>query len=223
MKFKGDQAGKERWMQQKLTEMKLKQDAELKAADLAAQGSRTAAELASKGDQAKPTEAQLSSANFGRKAQDADSVVAQMEANGYDPSSRWRQVRGAVPLGLATNDGDRGYEQAQKEFIAAILRKESGGAITPDEFTEYGAIYFPRPGDGPDVIKQKAAARKRATDNLIAASGKGADVVKNQPFAVKKPVDSGTAIAAPQRTKPLEEMTDEELDAYEASLNGSAP
>lgn len=59
-------------------------------------------------------------------------------------------------------------EQAGREFLAAILRKDTGAAVTPQEVTEYGTVYLPAPGDGPDVLSQKAASRKRAVDALKA-------------------------------------------------------
>nr|WP_247879144.1 phage tail tip lysozyme [Brucella sp. 6810] len=59
-------------------------------------------------------------------------------------------------------------EQAGKEFLQAILRKDTGAAITPDETAEYGSVYLPRPGDTPAVLKQKALSRTRALEALKA-------------------------------------------------------
>jgi hypothetical protein len=58
-----------------------------------------------------------------------------------------------------------GYQKgvaAKKEWIAGLLRKESGAAVTPDEFTYYNDIYFPAVGQGGEVAAQKAQARERA-------------------------------------------------------------
>jgi len=150
-----------------------------------------------------PTEAQMSSANFGRKAQDANSVIQKIEDSGYDPSAYGRAARDLPLLGSFTkSDADRGYEQAQKEFIAAILRKESGGAITKDEFSEYGKIYFPQPGDGPEVLTQKAIARDKAAKSLLEMAGeKAAGSISNRDISglrVKQQSGMGEAIAAPK-------------------------
>ena len=51
---------------------------------------------------------------------------------------------------------------AKKEWIAGLLRKESGAAVTPSEFEYYNAIYFPEVGQGGEVALQKAKARERA-------------------------------------------------------------
>ncbi len=61
--------------------------------------------------------------------------------------------------------------QSEKEFIAAVLRYDSGAAIPPEEFVTQGQIYFPRPGDSPEVLKQKAASRLVAIQSLGTASG----------------------------------------------------
>lgn len=53
-------------------------------------------------------------------------------------------------------------EQAQRDFINAVLRRESGAAIAPSEFSNAQKQYFPQPGDGPDVLRQKAANRQSA-------------------------------------------------------------
>lgn len=53
-------------------------------------------------------------------------------------------------------------EQAGKEFLAAVLRKDTGAAVTPSEEEMYGTMYLPRPGDKPAVLTQKKDARARA-------------------------------------------------------------
>ncbi len=53
-------------------------------------------------------------------------------------------------------------KQAGDEFLNAILRKDTGAAITPAEQELYGKNYLPQPGDGPEVLAAKQAARARA-------------------------------------------------------------
>lgn len=53
-------------------------------------------------------------------------------------------------------------KQAGDEFLQAILRKDTGAAITPPEQELYGVTYLPQPGDGQDVLQAKRAARQRA-------------------------------------------------------------
>lgn len=58
--------------------------------------------------------------------------------------------------------------QAGKEFLQAILRKDTGAAITAEETAEYGSVYLPRPGDKPGTLDQKKQSRQRALDALRA-------------------------------------------------------
>ena len=71
--------------------------------------------------------------------------------------------------------GDRQlYEQAQRNFISAILRKESGAAIGEQEYKNEEKKYFPQPGDKPEVIEQKRKSREEAIQGMITAAGPGA-------------------------------------------------
>lgn len=63
------------------------------------------------------------------------------------------------------------YQQAQQaglEFLQAVLRKDTGAAITKDETEEYGKVYLPQPGDSPQVLDQKKSSRQRALDAIQA-------------------------------------------------------
>lgn len=64
-------------------------------------------------------------------------------------------------------------EQAAREFLAAVLRKDTGAAITSQEFDIYGQTYLPQPGDSPAVLRQKANSRQVALDAI--ATGLGPD------------------------------------------------
>lgn len=59
-------------------------------------------------------------------------------------------------------------EQAGAEFLASILRKDTGAAVTPSEFDIYGSMYLPRPGDSPEALQQKEVARIRALEAIRA-------------------------------------------------------
>lgn len=73
-------------------------------------------------------------------------------------------VGGQVPI-LGNYVKPEDYQQADqagKEFLQAILRKDTGAAITKEETSEYGSVYLPQPGDKPGLLAQKKAARGRA-------------------------------------------------------------
>lgn len=62
-------------------------------------------------------------------------------------------------------------DTTQDEFIAASLRQDSGAAIPDAELEKQRRIYFPMPGDGPEVIAQKRKARRRAIEGLVSSGG----------------------------------------------------
>jgi len=80
-------------------------------------------------------------------------------------------------------------EQAQRDFINAVLRRESGAVISPGEFTNAQKQYFPQPGDSLKVLAQKRANRTLAIKGLEAEVPGG---FKNTP-SLTAPGNSGGA------------------------------
>lgn len=61
------------------------------------------------------------------------------------------------------------YRQAEvpaRNFLAAILRKDSGGAITAEEMQQYGGMFLPQPGDDQETIRLKRQARAAAIKSI---------------------------------------------------------
>jgi Tfp pilus assembly protein PilP len=72
-----------------------------------------------------------------------------------------------LPSPNAFKSGDRqSYEQAQSNFVTAVLRRESGAAISDSEFTTARDLYFPKYGDTANTIAQKAMARNTVINNF---------------------------------------------------------
>lgn len=63
--------------------------------------------------------------------------------------------------------------QAQRNFVNAILRRESGAVISDSEFNNAQRQYFPMPGDGPEVISQKRMNRMQAIEGMMQGAGRG--------------------------------------------------
>ena len=73
----------------------------------------------------------------------------------------------ADPTGLiGPNAAQQQLAQAQLAFATAYLRKTSGAAFGASEIANTIKEYFPLQGEGDAVIKQKAAARKRAVEGM---------------------------------------------------------
>jgi hypothetical protein len=140
------------------------------------------------------TEFQGKSAGFADRAQEADAILNQLHAKGPSglglvASDRPGTIKGiaeSVPFigeglgGLVNtlpsaiggpNANQQRAEQAQRNFVNAILRQESGAAIGAGEFENARKQYFPQPGDTPEVIAQKAANRRTAIAGLARSAG----------------------------------------------------
>lgn len=72
--------------------------------------------------------------------------------------------------GLNTSDYQR-IRRAKEDFLTAVLRDESGALIGEPEFVRDEKKYFPQPGDGPEVIADKARARELAVKGLAREAG----------------------------------------------------
>ena len=78
------------------------------------------------------------------------------------------------------------YQQAKQagdEFLQAILRKDTGAAITSQEQEMYGKTYLPQPGDSAPVLQQKKVSRTRALEAIKA--GMPPQAILNQEKALR--------------------------------------
>jgi hypothetical protein len=106
----------------------------------------------------------------------AEGALAKLEPVADALASRAESILQSVPLGIGRElqtDEFQVARQAGDEFLQAILRKDTGAAITADEQQLYGVTYLPQPGDGPAVLQTKREARARALAAL--QSGMNAD------------------------------------------------
>lgn len=122
-----------------------------------------------------------------------------------------------APLGignyLATPEYQK-FDQATRNFVNAVLRKESGAAISESEFESARKQYFPQPGDTPGKIAQKAENRKTVI-NAMKRTAAGALLQGDNQFQavdIPAPMDS-----APEGVDPevWNEMTPEEKAAWQ--------
>lgn len=112
-------------------------------------------------------------------------VLSQMAAD-YGP---------AGVVNSMTSEDRQKAEQAERNFILATLRYESGAAIADGEYANQRRTFFPVPGDTPAVIAQKAKDRLVAIESLKASAGEGADKPR-QPVASPEPTAPAKAISA---------------------------
>jgi hypothetical protein len=63
------------------------------------------------------------------------------------------------------------YMQSARNFINAVLRRESGAVISPEEFANAKQQYLPIPGDTAEAAAQKKANRDLVFQSLRDEAG----------------------------------------------------
>jgi hypothetical protein len=140
------------------------------------------------------TETQGNAVSFGARAVEANRIATDLEKQGKTDTGVIRTVVGGV-LGGAPIIGDKleqnvrstfnvlptvlggpnpqqqQNDQARRDFVSAVLRKESGAAISASEYANEEKKYFPQLGDSDAVIKQKQNSRLKAIEGLKSQAG----------------------------------------------------
>jgi len=116
-----------------------------------------------------PTGAQQTVAGYASRMDNANKMLDNLEQVG---SSMLGTVSGQgwFPNVLKSSERQQ-MEQAQRDFINAKLRQESGAAIAQSEFDSASKQYFPQPGDNAAVIEQKRRNREQVIASMQQAAG----------------------------------------------------
>lgn len=140
------------------------------------------------------TETQSNAVAFGARAIAADKIASDLEKQGVTNTGIIRTAVGGtvgqapivgekleqgvrsafniLPSALGGPSGEQQQvDQARRNFISAVLRKESGAAIGANEYANEERKYFPQIGDTQKTIEQKQEARKLAIKALEAQAG----------------------------------------------------
>jgi hypothetical protein len=123
------------------------------------------------------TDAQAKANLFGTRMKESDRILNTMEGK-YSPMAVNAKMAaadapvvggaaGALGNWMLTAEGQQA-EQAQRDFINAVLRRESGAVISPPEFENAKKQYFPQPNDDPKTLAQKRRNRALAISGMEA-------------------------------------------------------
>jgi hypothetical protein len=129
------------------------------------------------------TEQQGKAGLFSSRAEAANKIIEGLGDNFSPLAINAKTAAGRLPLvgggaeataNLLLSENSQKAEQAQRDFVNAILRQESGAVIAQDEFDNARKQYFPQPGDSQAVIKQKRQNRLTAIRGLKTMAGPAA-------------------------------------------------
>jgi hypothetical protein len=138
-----------------------------------------------------PTSDQSKVAIFADRLNQSEKVFNDLAGQGYNRASAGSSAEAGmskIPLIGGLLSGKQGeqtkmQDQAERNFVNAVLRRESGAAISPSEFESAEKQYFPRLGDTPAVLAQKAENRRSELAGFQAEAGNALGLLKEQkPF-----------------------------------------
>jgi hypothetical protein len=142
------------------------------------------------------TESQGNATAFGMRMKESNQLINNLEEKGVTNTGVIRSTIGGI-AGMTPFIGDKlqqgvqssmnvlpgalggpsaeqqQVDAARKNFITAVLRKESGASISPTEFYTEAQKYFPQVGDSKEVIAQKRHARDTAIKAMEIQAGPG--------------------------------------------------
>jgi len=154
-----------------------------------------------------PNENQSNAALYAGRMKAANNIITELGNNPSVLGASINQSLTGTPLiggalGGASNyflsPQTKQYLQAQRDFINAVLRRESGAAIGEQEFDNARKQYFPQPADDETTKQQKADARARAIAGIEVAAGPAQSKVGSI-ADTKSPSQGGPAQNAPSQ------------------------
>lgn len=123
-----------------------------------------------------PKPFQYTASNFATRLDESGSIISNLE----DKFTGAESYLGTYLPNILKSSDRQQLEQAEKNFLNAVLRRESGAVISPSEFANGAKQYFPQPGDTTEVLAQKKSNREMVTRNLINESGSALDEIAPQ-------------------------------------------
>lgn len=124
------------------------------------------------------TEGQSKALIFGSRMRESNAIMDQLAEAGVSALPLGYRAASEVPLlGAAVSSNARPevqmLDQAQRDWLNAVLRRESGAVISEQEFENGARQYFPVPGEDPRTTEQKRRNRMLAEQGVLAEVPEG--------------------------------------------------
>lgn len=181
----------------------------------------------------KLTSTQFLAAGYANRVADATKIIDGLDADPeFDAGSLIVSLQKGEMLGIGIPEGAKSpkvkqLEQAQRNFINAVLRKESGANIAKPEFESASLQYFTQPGEAKGksseelakLKEQKRNNRLRALAALKAEAGDAFGLVQQEFNSLV----GDSAAAAPQAQSSAGGITDQQIAEAEAVMSKLPP
>lgn len=158
----------------------------------------------------KPTAENLKAAGFVPRLEDANRIMSDPKVAAASQNLKDRALDYVPVVGRFFQSEDfKRLSDAEKDMVTAVLRDESGATIQDSEFTRDADKYFPRYGDTPQIIAEKANRRRIQIESMRMKAG---------------PALQGTAAPAPTGSvTPGPDRAALEAEAQAAIAKGADP
>ena len=113
----------------------------------------------------KYTSSQYAAARYADRIYNSNLVINELESDFIDAISG---IAGSIPKPNRMKSEDRQLlDNAQLDFVLAVLRDESGAVIGQEEVADAIELYMPKTGDSEAVIDQKRNRRNAVSRNML--------------------------------------------------------
>ena len=124
-------------------------------------------------------------AGFAVRMENALRIIEDLEKKGFNPRNVRDYLLQNTPIigdtaltYILQSPQFKQYERAALDFMTAQLRFETGAVIAESEIQWVDATYFPKLGDDPVTLGQRADSRRTAFQAIKGGAGKAYDEVK---------------------------------------------
>ena len=121
----------------------------------------------------KQNEAQSKDSGFANRMFRAEGVLRDPAVEGAATDLK-QNILGKAPgfvSNYITSPEFQKFDQAKRDFVNAVLRRESGAAISQSEFDNANKQYFPQPGESAEKIAEKRRNRQDAIAGVAGGGG----------------------------------------------------
>lgn len=137
---------------------------------------------------------EYAAANYSKRARTAHDELSKMPSDvGTGSWGDTIQNFGLFPEAMKT-DQRKKLDQVERNFISAVLRKESGASISDTEYENERKKYFPMPGDNQELLAMKAQAREQAIMGLEAEGAQALPRIANAQKPITPATQTGSGI-----------------------------